>query len=82
MITNNTKAIGFYRKNKYTELRLINEFYHFNDKYHDAYLYVLYLNNYKAPVQTRVWTTARYCIFLLANSSIFWLVVGSVEFSC
>jgi len=60
VITYNTSAIRFYRKNNYTELRIISEFYHFNDKYHDSYLYVRYLNNYKAPLHNRVWSTARY----------------------
>lgn len=66
VITYNTSAIRFYRKNNYTELRCISEFYHFNDKYHDSYLYVRYLNNYKAPMQNRVWSTARYLTVLCA----------------
>jgi len=62
VITTNTKAISFYKKNDYKELRLIDEFYHFDDKYHSAYLYIRHVNNYKAPLPHRLWTSARYAL--------------------
>jgi ribosomal protein S18 acetylase RimI-like enzyme len=60
VLHSNHAAIAFYRRNGYTEVRRLDEFYYFNDAYHTAYLYVMYVNGYGPPLATRMWSGTRY----------------------
>jgi hypothetical protein len=60
VLDTNHPAISFYRRNHYLELRFLRDFYYFDQAYHSAYLYILYLNGYKAPITARLWNSTRY----------------------
>ena len=49
VLASNEPAIQFYEKNKFQRRKYLQNYYLFDEKWHDAFLYVLYVNNGKPP---------------------------------
>ena len=54
VIHNNPSAIAFYRRHDFIHFRSLNSFYSIDGVNHTAYLYILYINDYQAPLLYRL----------------------------
>jgi RimJ/RimL family protein N-acetyltransferase len=55
----NKAAINFYERNAFRFVREAYKFYNIDKSHHSAYLYILYINGFQAPVLTRLFRRAK-----------------------